>query len=125
MTTIRSIRTATGLKRLELASTSLAPLQIQDVLKQHREELINRLLLDLKTYLEYKFSAHVSKDQLERIKDKLAELRISSVDLSRYASVIDEVMTKELTHLNSELFYQEINIAIGDVLNPSQLKLVR
>ena len=125
MTTIRSIRTATGLKRVELANSSLAPLQIQDVLKEHREALINRLISDLKTYIEYKFSIPISKDQLERIKDKLSELKTSNIDLSRYASIIDEVMTSELTHVKSELFYQEINIAIGDELNPSQLKLVK
>ena len=125
MTTIRSIRTIIGLKRIELANSSLAPLQIQDVLKEHRDAFINRLISDLKTYVEYRFSVPASKDQLERIKDKLSELKTSSIDLSRYASIIDEVMTHELTHVKSELFYQEINIAIGDELNPSQLKLVK
>ena len=127
MTTNRSIRTAAGIKRIELSNDNLAHLQIRDLLREHREMLIDRLIADLKTYINYKFSngVSVSKDQLEKIKDKLVELKISNIDLSRYSSIVDEVMTNDLTHVKSELFYQEINTTINDELNPSQLRLVK
>jgi hypothetical protein len=125
MKTVKNIKIATGVKRIELGNGSFAPLQIRDVLKEHRESLIDRLLLDLKTYLSYQFTSNISKEQLNHIKDKLFSLKASNIDLARYGDIIDEVMANEVTYVKSELFYQEINITIGEELNPSQLMLVK
>jgi hypothetical protein len=121
----KSIKIATGVKRIELGNESFAPLQIRDVLKEHREALIDRLLPDLKTYLNYQFATPVSKDQLNQVMNKLVALKISNIDLARYSGIVDEVMTNEITHVKSELFYQEINVIISEELNPSQLMLVK
>ena len=125
MKTIRNIKIATGMKKIELGKENFATLQIRDVLKEHRESLINRLLLDLKTYIGYQFTSSVSVQQLYLIKDRLLALKISNIDLSRYGEIVDEVMNNELTYVKSELFYQEINATIGEELNPSQLMLVK
>jgi hypothetical protein len=104
MKTVRNIKIATGVKRIELGNDNFAPLQIRDVLKEHRESLIDRLLLDLKTYISYQFTSHVSKEQLNQIKDKLFSLKASNIDLARYGEIVDEVIANELTHVRSELF---------------------
>jgi hypothetical protein len=125
MTTIRNIKIATGIKRIELSNENFAMPQIQDVLKQHREALINSLVSDLTTYVKYKFSNPATKEQLQRIKDKLFDLKNSSISLSIYSEIIGEVLANESTYVKSEPFYHEINSVIGEELNPSQLVLVK
>ena len=122
---IRNIKIATGIKRIELGKENFATLQIRDVLKEHREALIDRLLLDLKTYIGYQFKNPVGKEKLNLIKDRLFYLKTSNIDLSRYSEIIEEVIDHEHTYVKSELFYQEINATIGEELNPSQLMLVK
>ncbi len=123
MNTAREIRIATGIKKIELGNENMAMLQISDVLKQHRETLINSMLSGLSTYVQYHFSTPPSRDHLERIRHKLLDLKNSSVSLTRYSSIIGEVLENEHTYIKSELFYQEINEVISDELNPSQLTI--
>ena len=63
MNTIRTIRIATGIKKIELGNENIAMLQIRDVLKQHRDSLISSLLSDLTTYINYHFRTPPKKDQ--------------------------------------------------------------
>ncbi|HET9487432.1 MAG TPA: hypothetical protein VFO54_08360, partial [Chryseosolibacter sp.] len=89
------------------------------------EALINSLLSDLPTYIRYKFHTPPKKDQLLLIRNKLSDLKSSTISLARYSEVIGEVLANENTYVKSELFYQEINEVIGEELNPSQLVLVK
>ena len=125
MNTARSIRIATGIKKIELGNENMATLQISDVFRQHREALINRLLSDLSTYINYQFSTPPKKEQLQQIRTRLVDLKISSINIARYSAQIDEVLRNEATYLKSEPFYHEINEVIGEELNPSQLILVK
>lgn len=125
MNTVRNIRIATGIKRIELANENLAMIQISDVLRQHREALINSMLSDLGTYINYRFSTPPTKDQLQHIRNKLNDLKNSNVSLAKYSELIGEVLANENTYVRSEPFYCEINEVIGDELNPSQLILVK
>lgn len=125
MNTIRNIRITTGIKKIELGNENMAVLQIGDVLKQHRETLINRLLTDLNTYIQYQFAAPPKKEQLQQIRNRLLDLKSSSINVARYGALITEVLENETTYIRSELFYHEINEVIGEELNPSQLILVR
>ena len=125
MNTTRNIRIATGVKKIELGNENMAMLQIGEILRQHREALINSLLTDLSTYVKYQFTTPPSKDQLEKIRYRLVSLRNSAINLTKYTTLIEEVLENENTYVRSELFYQEINEAIGEELNPSQLILVR
>jgi hypothetical protein len=125
MNTTRVVRIATGIKRIELGNENMAMLQIGDLLKQHRESLITSLLSDLTTYVKYKFKTPPTKEQLEKIKHKLLDLRSASISLTRYSAVIGEVLEHETTYIKSEPFYHEINEVIGEELNPSQLILVK
>jgi len=125
MNTARNIRIATGIKKIELGNENMAMLQISDVLRQHREALIHRLLSDLSTYINYKFSTPPKKEQLQLIRAKLLDLKNSNINVARYSAVINEVLENETTYVKSEPFYHEINEVIGDELNPLQLILVR
>jgi hypothetical protein len=125
MNTTRTIRIATGIKKIDLGNDNIATLQITDVLKQHRDALINSLLSDLATYINYHFRTPPKKDQLQNIKNRLLDLRNSSISLARYGYLVDEILSNETTYVKSEAFYLEINEVIGEELNPSQLILVK
>lgn len=125
MNTIRNIRIATGMKRIELGNENMAMLQIGDVLRQHRDSLITSLLSDLSTYINYKFSAPPAKEQLQKIRSRLVDLKNAGISLAKYGDVISEVLENETTYIKSEIFYQEINEVIGEELNPLQLILVK
>lgn len=125
MNGIKTVKIATGIKRIEPGNDNLVSLQVRDMLKDHRETLIDRLLVDLKTYISYQFANPVTREQLNRIVEKLFLLKASAIDISRYREIIEEVLNKEVTYVKSELFYQEINTTISEELNPSQLMLLK
>lgn len=125
MNTTRTIRIATGIKKIELGNENIVTLQITDVLKQHRDALINSLLSDLSTYINYQFRTPAKKEQLDSIRARLLDLRNSAVGLAKYGSLVDEILANDVTYVRSEPFYQEINEVIGEELNPSQLILVK
>ena len=125
MNTTRTIRIATGIRKIELGNENIATLQITDVLKQHRDALINSLLSDLTTYINYQFRTPAKKEQLQNIRARLLDLRNSAIGLAKYGLLVDEILANETTYIRSEPFYQEINEVIGDELNPSQLILVK
>jgi hypothetical protein len=124
MKTIKSIRTVTGTKKIEMADDNFTLIQIREVLKDHRDTLISRLISDLATYVGYTFNTFVSKDQLEVIKIRLQELKASNVSVSKYKSLIEEIQQKDHVHIKSTVFYSEINETIQAELQPSQLPLV-
>lgn len=125
MNTTRNIRIANGVKRIELGNENMAMLQIGDVLKAHRQILIDSMLSDLSSYIRYQFGTPATKDQLQQIKNKLLDLKNSAINLARYSEMISDVMVNETTHVRSEPFYLEINEVIGEEMNPSQLRLVK
>jgi hypothetical protein len=124
MKTIKSIRTVTGTKKIEVADENFTLIQIREVLKEHRETLISRLISDLATYVGYTFNTFVSKDQLEIIKLRLQELKLTNVSVSKYKSLIQEIQEKDHVHIKSTIFYSEINETIQTELQSSQLPLV-
>lgn len=125
MNTLRNIRIATGMRKIELGNDNMATIQIADILKEHRDALITSMLSDLATYINYKFSTPAKKDQLETIRHRLLDLKKANISLAKYSSVISEVLENETTYVKSEPFYHEINELIGIELNPSQLILVK
>lgn len=125
MNTTRNIRIATGMRKIELGNENIATLQISDVLKQHRDALITSLLSDLTTYINYQFRTPAKKEQLQNIRNRLMDLRNSTISLAKYGFLVDDVLANETTYIRSEPFYQEINEVIGEELNPSQLILVK
>ena len=123
---MKTIRIATGIKLVDLTRndyTSVA--KIKELLKEHRQALIDRLLLDLPTYILYQFDARPTGDQLNHTKDRLLALKTSEASTFRYDAVIDDILTYDVVSVKSEPFYFEINEAISMEINPSQVQLIR
>jgi hypothetical protein len=123
---MKTIRIATGIKRVDLSRNVFSAIvKIRELLKEHRQVLIDRLLVDLPTYILYQYDARPTGDQLNNIKNRLHALRVGEISTFRYDSVIDDILDYDVVSVKSEPFYFEINEAISAEINPSQLQLVR
>ena len=78
---MKTIRTVLGNKKIEDRDDHLVIIQLRDILDAHRGALINRLIADLPSYIDYKFNVKVNSKELETIKEKLSYLKNSSVDM--------------------------------------------
>ena len=102
-----------GAKSLDDTNAEGLMAQATEIIKQHRAIIIQRLLSDLPTYLNYKFQlSKPSKAQLERVKDELLALKNSGVEMSYYTAVVKQLETRASVHLTNEPFYVEIDAAM-------------
>ncbi|MBI3219110.1 MAG: hypothetical protein HYZ44_06340 [Bacteroidetes bacterium] len=109
-----------GTKSLIDTNEEVLIVQLKDILKQHRELIINRLLGDLITYLDYKFQTKPDKQMMDAIKDKLIALKKSNVSMEYYQSIEKQVMNRAVIHLTNEPFYVEINACVAEVVVPKK-----
>ncbi|NOS92735.1 MAG: hypothetical protein HOP30_12490 [Cyclobacteriaceae bacterium] len=105
-----------GTKSLIDTNEEVLIVQLKDILRQHRELIINRLLGDLITYLDYKFQTKPDKQMMDAIKDKLVALKKSNVSMEYYQSIEKQVMNRAVTHLTNEPFYVEIDACVGEIV---------
>jgi hypothetical protein len=112
-----------GSKSLIDTNEEVLLIQLKEILKEHRERIINRLLTDLPTYLDYKFNVKANKQLVETVKDRLLDLKKSNADLDKYNSVVQQLLAKAVTHLTNEPFFKEIDDYLGQYV-VSELKLV-
>lgn len=113
-----------GNKSLIDTNPEVLLVQMKEILKSHRELIINRMMGDLPTYLDYKFNVKADKKMLELIKDKLLDLKKSNADLDTYDSVVQQVLNRSVTHLTNEPFYAEIDEYLLQYVKTQQLKFV-
>ena len=107
MKTIKS--SLLGFKKLDDSDTDVLMLQIQEILSQHQEILINRLLSDLPTYLDYRFHVKATKAELDEMRSQLNFIKHKMVDLEMFPEVIAHVRANTTTHLSNEIFYTGID----------------
>ncbi|CAN5486701.1 hypothetical protein BH10BAC4_BH10BAC4_15120 [soil metagenome] len=98
-----------GFKKLDDSDPDLLLSQLREVLHQHQEILINRLMSDLPTYLYYRFQLKVTTGEIDEIREKLVYLKNKNVNMETFKEVVNQVQTKPTTHLTNELFYSEID----------------
>lgn len=98
--------------------------QVREVLNQHRDTLINRLLNDLPTYLDYKFKVKAGTYALLPIREKLLSVTRTNVDLDKYRSVVKQVRKKASIRLTNELFFSEIDELIRMQIREPQWQLI-
>ncbi len=122
---MKTIKTVLGTKKIEDKDYHLALVQLREILDAHRSSLISRLISNLPMYIDYKFNTKVDSQQLEAIKEKLSNLKNSSVDMDKYEFILRNVMAHDKTYVATEPFYKEIDDNISWYLNDSQLKLIR
>ena len=109
---MKTVKTANGFKKIEDGNLDLVPVQLRIILQEHRATLINKLCVDLETYLDYKFNMKISLKKLDSLKLSLENLKNSGIDIIKYAMVFDTVLKNEFTFLDNSLFYNEIDSII-------------
>lgn len=99
--------------------------QLKEILKAHRELIINRMIGDLATYIDYRFNVKPEKHLMETVRERLFALKKSNVELKDYDAVVQQVMTRAVTHLTNEPFYAEIDDYLAQyILTSKALKFV-
>ena len=99
--------------------------QLKEILKAHRELIINRMVRDLATYIDYRFNVKPEKHIMETVRERLFALKKSNVELKDYDAVVQQVMTRAVTHLTNEPFYAEIDDYLAQyILTSKALKFV-
>lgn len=114
-----------GKKNIVATDPNVQLFQVREVLNQHRDMLINRLLVDVPTYLDYKFHARPSSHELMDITDKLINLKKTNVDLDRFQPMVKKIMRRATTKLTNELFFSEIDSLIRGNMHSAQLSLLK
>ncbi|HEY0656008.1 MAG TPA: hypothetical protein VGD65_22890 [Chryseosolibacter sp.] len=122
---MRSIRIASTVKHIDGSDERVTLFRIQEILSEHRSTLIMRILSDLPTYLQFKFSSKVEKEQLGMLRDRLFELSNSKVNLDRYLDIVHEIEKNSNYRVPSQEFFKEIDTLIDSLLHPMQLSLVK
>ena len=122
---MKSVRIASTVKHIEDTDNSLTLFRIQEILSEHRTNLIMGILTDLPTYIEFKFGRRIDKDLQGLLRDKLFELSNSRVSLERYAPIVQEIKENQSYRVPSQPFFKQIDDMIDLHLHPSQLKLMR
>lgn len=113
-----------GAKSLIDTNENVLFVQLGELLKEHRQLIINRLLSDLPTYLDYKFNVRASKQLNETVKQQLLDLKNSKVDLDQYKSFVNQVLANPVTHLTNEPFYIEIDAYLTPYITAKELKFI-
>jgi hypothetical protein len=111
---MKTVKTVNGVKRI---SDWDIPIQLSTILQEHRTTLIDKLLIDLGAYIDYKFSAKATSKQLHEMRLQLDALKKSGIDTDRYRPVFESVISNETTVLNNLLFYGEIDNRLKETLS--------
>ena len=104
-----------GKKELIDSSPDELLLQFKDIIKQHRSVVINSLLANVPTYVDYKFELKLDADQLAKMKDELIRLQESQVDLKNYDSIVEQLINRPIVHLTNQPFYKEIDECLLEI----------
>lgn len=111
-----------GNKQLIDNNPDVLLLQLREILKEHRELIIARMISDLPTYIIYKFNVKPTRKMVETVKDQLLDLKKGNVDLDKYSNVVQMVLNRAVTHLTNEPFYVEIDEYLAPSIQVSELK---
>ena len=121
---MKTIKTPLFTRKIEDSSPEVILFQLREILTDYRKSLISRLILDLPTYLDYRFKIKADKKQLEDIREKLYEIKNGSADLSKYDVIVQQVLANESTYISTRLFYHEIDRNISSYLTEVPLTLM-
>ena len=122
---MKSVRIASTVKHIEEGDERVTLFRIQEILSEHRSTLVMGILSDLPTYLQFKFYTKVDKEMQGILRDKLFELSNSKVSLDRYLDIVHGIEKNSNFRVPSQEFFREIDSVLDQVLNPTQLKLVK
>lgn len=98
-----------GQRLITARNKSVRLFQVKQILNQHRDLLINRVLRDIPYFLAFKYQARANETELEEIKSKLMDLQKRDVDLTNYASIVEQIKRRTTIKLNNQEFFKEID----------------
>jgi len=122
---MKTIRITNTVKHIEEGDERVTLIRIQEILSEHRCNLIMGILSDLPAYLQFKFHMKVDKEMLAILRDKLFALSNSKINLDQYLDIVHEIEMSSSYRVPSQEFFKEIDILLDTVVNPIQLKLMR
>ena len=70
----------------------------------------------LDSYISYKFNKKTNPKELQRLEDKLIDLRSSGINVEIYKPIFDTVLKHEFTTLGNAMFYEEIDKVLKEGL---------
>lgn len=107
-----------GTRCIKAKDANIQLFQIRMVLNQHRDALVDRILTDLPTYIDFKFKTQPSRSNLVLIFEKLSAFKTKDVDLEYYEPLLKQLNRKDEINLSNDCFFLEIDEQIRMNLNP-------
>jgi hypothetical protein len=107
-----------GARVVKAKEPNIQLFQIRSVLNQHRDALVNRILSDLSTYIDYKFHLQPARTELIALAQKIDSLKSRDVDLEYYQPMLKELKRKDEIKIKNDYFFLEIDDNIRENLNP-------
>ncbi len=119
---MKTIKTGTGLKRIEDQDPEFISLQLRVILQEHRTNLIDALINSgLDRYIDYKFNRKVSGTLLDQLKARLVSIKNGGISMIRYQPLLDSVMKYDFVQLTNTLFFEEIDTKLRERLAQKEL----
>jgi len=118
---MKTVKTATGIKKITEEDDHYVSLQLRSILEEHRSLLIDKMMSRLLQYVDYKFNVKPDLKQLDRMKYMLTELKNSEISLQTYQPLFETVSRHEHTHIGNALFYEEIDALLKSNLTVSEV----
>jgi hypothetical protein len=101
-----------GARVVKAKEPNIQLFQIRVVLNQHRDALVNRILSDLSTYIDFKFHLQPARNELIALAEKIARLKNRDVDLEYYQPMLKELKRKDEIKIKNDYFFLEIDETI-------------
>ncbi len=116
---MKTIKTATGIKKIQDTDVHFVSIQLRSLLQDHRAVLIDKMIGGLESYIDYKFNKKADLKTLDRLKFRLNELKKSGIDIDTYKPIFQAVDRHEYTNIGNAMFYEEIDSIIReDLMQP-------
>jgi hypothetical protein len=122
---MKTVRTILGTRRIESGNREVTVFQVREILNEQRKMLINRMLSDLQTYIDYRFGVKADADKLTQIREKLDSMKSYTVDLEKYDDIINQIIDHDNNYVGTGAFYKDIDENIEMYLKEIPLTLVK
>ena len=107
-----------GTRCIKAKDPNIQLFQVRMLLNQHRDALVDRILTDLATYIDFKFKAQPSRNDLVLLFERLSTFKTKDVDLEFYEPLLKQLHRKDEIILTNDCFFMEIDEQIRMNLNP-------
>jgi hypothetical protein len=106
---MKQVKTVNGLKTIDDWTNDIVPIQLQEIIHEHRYTLIEKLVPGLEIYVQAKLNKKATKEQLDRMKERLFQLKNSPINMDNYAGLLELVLKNDRVNMDSGIFYAEID----------------